>query len=627
MHPKMFEDLSKLKGLYAGIMQGKMYAVFDTDLKDFVKSDIIDGKTGYHFFMEHFTTITHAENDSDIRDLRIRFVVKYKEGCMYDFILILPAGLRDIEVGDDGRTVEDDINPLYRKMLRAVNTISVYGNDNTSPVLDTVRWSMQRTFTEIYDYLESVLTGKKGFIQAKYAARNTFRGTRNVITAMDPAPAVLGSENAITVNDTVCGLYQYLKGTVEASIYCIRTGPLQRGLDKLPSAVMVVDPKTLHSIIIEADQKTVSDWGTAAGIEGLINAFFKPNKRHMPVYIKGYYAALLYQDDTTFKVLYDIDELPDGKDRGNVRPITWTEMFYISVYKKSKQIVGNSTRYPIAELGSINPSKVYLRTTAKSKVLTELNDQWEPMPGDNAICFPILNEPFFESMSVHPSKIKAFNADFDGDKMSLHYALSKEAVKETVDYLHTKDAFVHPNGSLRYGVNNNISALVIYSYSFGLEYKWYMDVGLFTPADKDELAQVSLEVLKESKFAQFVETTKSINLDFELRRIVKYTTGNNLLIVGKVQDKIVGFIRFESRGDKTGIFGIGILELYQGKGYSKRLMNLLLSTLRRKEYESITLTVDNENTVAVKLYQSLGFKDSKDSLESTHTNMIYYFKD
>jgi hypothetical protein len=230
---------------------------------------------------------------------------------------------------------------------------------------------------------------------------------------MDPAPAVLGSIEAVTVNDTIVGLFQYLKSTVELSIYGIKNGPMKPIIDVLPASINVVDPKTYKSVSIQASTKIIEDWGTSTGIEESMNAFFKPNKRHKPVYLDGYYAALIYQDERNYKVLYDIDDLPEGYNKELVRPMTWAEMFYLSVYKVSRRVVCAPTRYPIFQAdGSVYPSFVYLKTTIKSKVLYNLDDSWNEIKEDPTIAFPILGLPFFESMNVHPSHLSGLSGDF-----------------------------------------------------------------------------------------------------------------------------------------------------------------------------------------------------------------------
>jgi hypothetical protein len=412
MHPKIFIELTRLKGLYRGLMAGTMYAVFDPVLKDFVKSNIIDGQTGYAFFMDHFNDIIYSSNDSSIRDLRIKLLTRHHDKCMYRYIVVIPAGLRDLEINEEGRAVEDDINGLYRKLIRSANTISIFGNDTNNAALNTVRWNLQTTFVEIYEYIESILKGKKGFLLAKWASRAIHGSTRNVITAMSDVPRVLGAPDAITVNDTACGLHQYLKGTVELSTFNIKDGPLGPMIAQLPNAIDVIDPKTLKRVSIRPSPKTVERWGSEIGIEKSINAFAKPDTRHKPIVIDGHFAALIYRDGNSFRVFYDIDDLPSDKSRKQVKPISWAEMYYISVYQQCKKLAGYVTRYPITELGSIYPSEIYLQSTVRTDKLIPLDDNWQPVSIDQkAYNMPIYGEPFYDSMSVHTSKVPGLSAD------------------------------------------------------------------------------------------------------------------------------------------------------------------------------------------------------------------------
>jgi hypothetical protein len=471
MHPKIYSELVKLKSLYGNIMKGTGYAQWNEELKDFVKSDIIDGETGYSFFEKHFHDILYYSNESTIRDLRIKLLTKLHDKCMYRYLVVLPAGLRDIELTEEGRTTEDEINTIYRKILRVSNTISVYVSENQSKSLDVVRWSLQSAFNDLYSHIESVLQGKKGFMLSKWASRSIHNSSRNVITAMDASPRVLGSAEAISINDTACGLHQYLKTNIDTSIYNIKTGPMQFVVNHLPSTCFVVDKDTLKRKEIIPSMKVIDIWGSESGIEKTINNFNKTEIRHKPIYIDDkYYAALLYRDSKSFKVFYDIDELPERlKEVGTVSPITWAEMFYIAVYLQSKKVAAYITRYPINDVGSIYPSFIYLQTTIKTEILQRLNDNWDPVTDEfPAIQFPIKNEPFYDSMSVHPTKPKQLGADFDGDKCSLTCVTSDEAIAEATQYLNSKEAFINTNGDLRYGVNNNVATLILYSFTRGL---------------------------------------------------------------------------------------------------------------------------------------------------------------
>lgn len=463
MHPKILLELGKIKGLYEGIMSGKMYATWNSELKDFEKSTILDGETGYSFFLKYFLEIKFTRNDSDIRDLRIDLLEKYKDKCMYRYIVVIPAGLRDVEVDTHGHTTEPKLNTMYRKLLRAANTMPTVTVDREDPVFDTVRWSLQASFNEIYLFIQSILDKKTGFLQSKWASRNIHGGSRNVITAINPSPIDLESPKAITVKDTKVGLHQYLKATVDQSIFCVKNSVMKPVLDNILGDVPVVDKKTLNRMYIKPDQKDVDKWSTVASIEKLINGFGKLKYRHKPVYISGNYAALIYRDDTYYKVFYDISELPKELDKKNVRPITWAEMFYVAVYEQSVKNAAFVTRYPITSIDSIYPCKIQLQTTVKSDILIELDDIWQPNENRNPVCFPILDEDFYDSMSVQTSHLPGLVADHDGDKTSLVVITSKEAIEEINAYLNSYIAYVNPSGGLRYGFNNPISEMVMFN--------------------------------------------------------------------------------------------------------------------------------------------------------------------
>lgn len=470
MHPKIFFDLVKLKQLYLGIFSGTTYAIWDEKKKDFVKSDIIDGKTGYSFFLSHFTEINFEHNASDSRDLRINSLDKLKHQCMYRYVQVIPAGLRDIEIDDPGHPTEDEINQLYRNILKAANTISIYNSENNSASLDNVRWNLQKSFNAVYQHLEKVVSGKRGFLLSKVAARNIHASTRNVITAGDPAPLRLGSPEAINLNHTVVGLHQYLKSISSLAIYYIRTGPMQPVVTFLPNVCYVVDKRTLTRKQIEPDSKLIDSWGTEAGIEKFINGFGKLTARHSYVRINNDdYAALIYKDDKVFKVFYDINELPKHFNKANVSPMTWAEMFYISVYQSAKRIPATNTRYPIASRGSIYASKSYLTTTTETKSLMPLDSNWHPITDETvkAISFPVDGLPFFDSLSPHFSHYPEMNADNDGDKTTFTALTAEESIKEVDETLRNKTTYLNPDGSLRYGINNLVSSMVLHSMTCG----------------------------------------------------------------------------------------------------------------------------------------------------------------
>lgn len=411
IHPKIFQELGRLKNLYRGILAGTAYAVWNEETKDFEKSDILDGETGYGFFMSHYNDLVLKRTGSAERDLRIDLVEKYRGKSEYRYLILLPAGLRDIEIEDEGRPVEDELNPFYRKALRIANTITVSPSSPNAETLNSARWTLQRNFNDIYNYLEDFIKGKKGFIQSKWGRRSLVYGTRNVITAMDPAPAKLGAPEAPNINHTMIGLHQYLKGTLDLAVHQIKMGPASGLIEALPGNIPVVDKDTWTTKYIEPSARTKEKWGTEDGIESLINGYEELSVRHKPATVDGHYIALIWRTDREFRVLHDINEIEEAK-RKDVRPMTWTELYYISVYKEVSRTPGFPTRYPVTGMGSTYPSITYLKTTVPGKVLREVGADGLPIDGDSiAIQMPVMDAPFFDSMSVHTSRVPGLGAD------------------------------------------------------------------------------------------------------------------------------------------------------------------------------------------------------------------------
>jgi ribosomal protein S18 acetylase RimI-like enzyme len=68
----------------------------------------------------------------------------------------------------------------------------------------------------------------------------------------------------------------------------------------------------------------------------------------------------------------------------------------------------------------------------------------------------------------------------------------------------------------------------------------------------------------------------------------------------------MGGVSFEEDGGY--IFGLGIIPEYQGKGFGKAMLELLLKDLIEENIEKIMIEVDSENENAFNLYKKCGFE-------------------
>lgn len=415
-HPTIYQTLVKLKNLYKGIIEGTGYAVWDDTLKDFVASNELDGSTGYAFFVKHWKNIEFKRNQSLIRNARIDLIEKYKDVALQSKWLVLPAGLRDIEVDADGRKKIDVINDHYQKMFSAAATITP--NDHLeSETYDRTRLMIHRALGEVHAYIEQMLTGKNGFFLSKWGSRKVFNSTRNVISAMVDFKTDLGDSHGIRFTDTVVGLYQALKATQPLAIHEIRTRYLSQVFMSDSLTANLIDPVTLKSVSVDLTADEYDQWTSVEGLEKLLTNFSEPSIRHRPVMVRDHYLALLYipPDSDVVKVFHSIDELPEGFDRNYVRPIRLDELLYMSCAEMFRSRTGTATRYPVLGIGGIYSTTYYIKTTLVGQRRYELDHNWER--SDNLLLeFPIHPTdgelPNYQDVAaVNPSRLGLLGGD------------------------------------------------------------------------------------------------------------------------------------------------------------------------------------------------------------------------
>lgn len=465
-HPLIHKALSKLKGLYKDIMAGKAYAVWDEEELDFVSADELTGKTGYQFFVKHWEQIKFRQTKSPVRNQRIKLIEKYKDRAMVDKILVMPAGLRDVRVGAGGRLEQDEINDIYRRIIGISRTVTGSNERVTSTALDYSRHLLQESFNEIYNTIEKMLTGKRGFIQNKWGSRRIFNGTRNVISAMDTSKRYLGGDDSPRASDTVLGLYQVMKGALPLTINMIRNGYVGEvfGVGDGGVSARLVDKKTLKAEFVELPSLTKDRWTTLDGIEKVVSSYHDISMRHKPVEIEGRYLALIYKGpDNTFRIFGDIDDLPEHLDRSHVSPISLVELLYLSGYQRWNDLKVIVTRYPVTGLGSSYPSNLYTKTSVVGERRVELGPNWEPLgEGHVAKEFPTKDpEAFIDSQIVSPIRLGGLGGDYDGDTCSANILYSDQAIKEIDKALNSREAYLDPKGGLRTSADLDTVSLVL----------------------------------------------------------------------------------------------------------------------------------------------------------------------
>lgn len=82
------------------------------------------------------------------------------------------------------------------------------------------------------------------------------------------------------------------------------------------------------------------------------------------------------------------------------------------------------------------------------------------------------------------------------------------------------------------------------------------------------------------------------------------------IYVAEVDNGIVGKVHVEVRNGIGGIYGLGVLPEYRGKGYGREILLLAIEKLREQAAKSIMLQVAAKNANALSLYKSCGFEET-----------------
>ena len=205
LHPLCYQHLISLNKLYDGILAGKIIARYDADIGDFVE-DRTNGSTGFEYFMNYLPYLQFKNpNNSQDRANRIALVKRaIPKEFWLDKLYVIPAGIRDYYIDAKGRPNIDEINEIYRKILITTNLLRNNAIEKSNySAYDIPRYKLQLLVLEVFDYIKTLVSGKKGFIEGKWASRGIMGGTRNVLTASASPIKDLNDPSAAGFNHSI----------------------------------------------------------------------------------------------------------------------------------------------------------------------------------------------------------------------------------------------------------------------------------------------------------------------------------------------------------------------------------------------------------------------------------------
>lgn len=98
------------------------------------------------------------------------------------------------------------------------------------------------------------------------------------------------------------------------------------------------------------------------------------------------------------------------------------------------------------------------------------------------------------------------------------------------------------------------------------------------------------------------------NSGWTLENIQAMLNSDAFAVVEEINDEIIGYASYYIHIDEGDINNIAVKESYRKQGKGKALVLALIDDAKSRNVKKLFLEVRENNTVAIKLYESLGFK-------------------
>lgn len=188
IHPEAYPILTSLDTDLTKLIIGKTnYIIGDKGELIQARSNT-EGDTGVLFFIRNFDKI-NFDLFSNKKPKEVEFIKNNKEKILISKYLLLPAGVRDIQISQkSGKSViqfSELTETYYDRLIKQTNTI--FGDIELMPeeVLNPIVKEIQRTLLEINEWIKNRMKGKHGLIRGGMLKKVTDYSGRMVI-APDP---------------------------------------------------------------------------------------------------------------------------------------------------------------------------------------------------------------------------------------------------------------------------------------------------------------------------------------------------------------------------------------------------------------------------------------------------------
>ncbi len=135
--------------------------------------------------------------------------------------------------------------------------------------------------------------------------------------------------------------------------------------------------------------------------------------------------------------------------------------------------------------------------------------------------------------------------------------------------------------------------------------------------------------IRKMNLEDFDQIKKSLETDFDnfwspsvLEMSLKYE--DSFYLVAILDNEIVGFAGYRVILDTADIENIVVKKSFRNKNIGTKLFEALIESIENSKIKIINLEVNQENTVAIKLYKNFGFKEQgiRKNYYKNHTNAL-----
>jgi hypothetical protein len=341
-----------------------------------------------------------------------------------DKVLVLPPNMRKIGMRN-GRRVKSELNTMYMHILGLKAVSAHTTTDNVYQVYN----KYQDAVVDIYNFVNTYIGSKTGFLQQHLLAKTTTFTARNVISAPrynSDAPTIGIFQTGYPMH-TLCSLFQpFVKFHMKqffsySNIQNIHPHPQE------------IDANDLKNIY---DDKMISD---------LLHIYMKnPGSRF----------RIMYMDpDNTKPIIFQAYDVQ--KKETISRPLTLTDVIYLccktAIVDADKHVY--TVRYPIGDYMGAFFTKVFILSTVETM---EIQFQGETFPQ-----YPVIdpNLPhmrvstlFIDVITPSNSRLKAIGGDYDGDTVKSTGIWSEEGNEQAEKLMVSKIYNITPQGTTMFPI-------------------------------------------------------------------------------------------------------------------------------------------------------------------------------